>query len=82
MDLVKLLALAPGGEVLEMLWPKVGADAAASNLHKAASYARSALGDRSAVVLRGGVDHRGRRYWWRVRQLRFSARYRRTDGRE
>src|SRR5215207_2785371 len=59
-DLVKLLALAPGhrmprDEVLEMLWPRLGADAAASNLHKAASYARRALGDRSAVVLRGGV---------------------------
>ena len=39
-DPVKLLALAPGhrtarDEVLEMLWPKLGADAAASNLHKA-----------------------------------------------
>src|SRR3954451_4054668 len=59
-DLVKLLALAPGhrrarDEVLEMLWPKLGADAAASNLHKAASYARRALGDRAAVVVRGGV---------------------------
>src|SRR4051794_14110510 len=59
-DLVKLLALAPGhrrarDEVLEMLWPKLGADAAASNLHKAASYARRALGERDAVVLRGGV---------------------------
>src|SRR5947209_3683928 len=59
-DLVKLLALAPGhrvprDQVLEMLWPRLGADAAAANLHKAASYARSALGDRAAVVLRGGV---------------------------
>ncbi|MGZ6641709.1 MAG: ATP-binding protein [Solirubrobacteraceae bacterium] len=59
-DLVKLLALAPGhrrprDEVLELLWPNLGADAAASNLHKAASYARRALGDRGAVVLRGGV---------------------------
>jgi DNA-binding SARP family transcriptional activator len=59
-DLVKLLALAPGhriprDEVLEALWPQLGADAAASNLHKAASYARRALGDRSAVVLRGGM---------------------------
>ena len=59
-DLVKLLALAPGHrmpreEVLEMLWPRLGADAAASNLHKAASYARRALGERGAVVLRGGV---------------------------
>jgi DNA-binding SARP family transcriptional activator len=59
-DLVKLLALAPGhrmarDEVLEMLWPHLGAGAAASNLHKAASHARRALGDRGAVVLRGGV---------------------------
>jgi DNA-binding SARP family transcriptional activator len=59
-DLVKVLALAPGrrlsrDEVLELLWPKLGAEAAASNLHKAASYARRALGDRSAVVLRRGV---------------------------
>jgi len=59
-DPVTLLALAPGhrmarDEVLEMLWPKLGADAAASNLHKAASYARRALGDRGALVLRGGV---------------------------
>jgi DNA-binding SARP family transcriptional activator len=59
-DLVKLLALAPGhriprDEVLETLWPQLGADAAASNLHKAASYARRALGERGAVVLRGGV---------------------------
>ena len=60
MDLVKLLALAPGhrmprDEALEMLWPNLGADAAASNLHKAASYARRALGDRAAVVLRSGI---------------------------
>ena len=46
-DLVKLLALAPGhrmprDEVLETLWPQLGADAAAANLHKAASYARNA----------------------------------------
>ncbi len=59
-DLVKVLALASGhrmprDEVLELLWPKLGPAAAASNLHKAASYARSALGDRGAVVLRGGV---------------------------
>ncbi len=59
-DLVKLLALARGhrmarDEVLEMLWPQLAADAAASNLHKAASYARRALGDRGAVVLRGGM---------------------------
>jgi DNA-binding SARP family transcriptional activator len=59
-DLVKLLALAAGhrqsrDEVLEMLWPRLSPDAAASNLHKAASYARRALGDRRAIVLRSGV---------------------------
>jgi DNA-binding SARP family transcriptional activator len=59
-DLAKLLALAPGhrlprDEVLETLWRQLGADAAASNLHKAANHARSAIGDRGAVVLRGGV---------------------------
>src|ERR687897_770033 len=59
-DLVKVLALAPGhrlprDEVLEMLWPRLGVDAAASNLHKAASYARRALGHRAAIVLRGGM---------------------------
>ena len=56
-DLVKLLALASGhrlsrDEVLEMLWPKLSTDAAAANLHKAASYARRALGDGGAIVLR------------------------------
>ena len=60
MDLVKLLALASGhrlsrDQVLEVLWPKLSADAAASNLHKAASYARRALDDREAVVLRRGM---------------------------
>src|SRR4051794_12535751 len=59
-DLVKVLALAPRhrmprDEVLEVLWPRLGAAAAASNLHKAASYARRALGDREAVVLRAGA---------------------------
>ena len=59
-DLVKVLALAPGhrlprDEVLETLWPNLSPDAAASNLHKAASYTRRALGDRGAIVLRGGV---------------------------
>jgi DNA-binding SARP family transcriptional activator/tetratricopeptide (TPR) repeat protein len=59
-DLVKLLALAPRhrmsrDEVLESLWPRLDVAAAASNLYKAASYARRALGDRSAVVVRGGM---------------------------
>jgi DNA-binding SARP family transcriptional activator/tetratricopeptide (TPR) repeat protein len=59
-DLVKVLALAPGhrvprDEVLETLWPRLVADAAAANLHKAASYARRALGARGAIVLRAGM---------------------------
>ena len=59
-DLVKVLALAPGHRmprdaVLDALWPRLGADAAAANLHKAASYARRALGARDAVVLRAGM---------------------------
>ena len=59
-DLVKLLALSSGHrlmreEVLESLWPQLGANAAASNLHKAASYTRRALGDRGAIVIRGGA---------------------------
>jgi DNA-binding SARP family transcriptional activator/tetratricopeptide (TPR) repeat protein len=58
-DLVKLLALADGhrlarDQVLEALWPQLETEPAAANLHKAASYARRALGDRSAVVLRAG----------------------------
>jgi DNA-binding SARP family transcriptional activator/tetratricopeptide (TPR) repeat protein len=59
-DLVKLLALASPhrltrDEVLEALWPKLSTDAAASNLHKAASYTRRALGEREAIVMRSGV---------------------------
>jgi DNA-binding SARP family transcriptional activator len=59
-DLVKLLALTSGhrvprDEVLEMLWPKLSAHAAAANLHKAASYTRRALGDARAIVLRSGL---------------------------
>ena len=49
-DLVKVLALAHGhrltrDQVVEMLWPRLAADAGVANLHKAASYARRALGD-------------------------------------
>jgi DNA-binding SARP family transcriptional activator len=58
-DLVKLLALAPGHRlvrerVLEALWPQLGAEAAASNLHKAAHHARRSIGAPDAVVLREG----------------------------
>ena len=59
-DLVKLLALAPGhrltrDEVVESLWPHLGAKAGVANLYKAAHFARRALGWPDAVVLRRGV---------------------------
>ncbi|HEU4675871.1 MAG TPA: AAA family ATPase, partial [Motilibacteraceae bacterium] len=56
--LVKLLALSPGRrlhreQVMEALWPGVAPQSAGPRLHKAAHYARRALGDDpTAVVLR------------------------------
>jgi predicted ATPase/DNA-binding SARP family transcriptional activator len=54
--LVKLLALQPNRrmrreQVIDALWPDRLVDDAAPQLHKAAHYARSALGTRDAVVL-------------------------------
>src|SRR3954470_19770832 len=54
--LVKLLALAPGRrmrreEVIDALWPNLLVDEAAPRLHKAAHYARTALGARDGIVL-------------------------------
>jgi DNA-binding SARP family transcriptional activator/pimeloyl-ACP methyl ester carboxylesterase len=54
--LVKVLVLAQGRrmhreQVLDVLWPDVDTDAAAARLHKAAHYARKALGVDDAVVL-------------------------------
>lgn len=59
-DLVKLLALSPGhrmtrDQVVEALWPHLGAKAGVANLHKAAYYARKALGWPEAIVVRHGV---------------------------
>jgi DNA-binding SARP family transcriptional activator len=56
--LVKLLALAPRRtlhreQVLDALWPDTSVDDAAPRLHKAAHYARRALGDQRALVLTG-----------------------------
>jgi len=56
--LVKLLALAPGRslhreQVIDALWPDMDVDVAAPRLHKAAHYARKALGHRDALVLSG-----------------------------
>jgi DNA-binding SARP family transcriptional activator len=59
--LVKLLALAEHRrlhreQVIDALWPGQQVDAAAPRLHKAAHYARRALGDHpEALVLRDGV---------------------------
>jgi DNA-binding SARP family transcriptional activator/tetratricopeptide (TPR) repeat protein len=56
--LVKLLALSPGRrlhreQVIDALWPDDTVDEAAPKLHKAAHYARRAMDDRNAIVLRG-----------------------------
>ena len=56
--LVKLLALRPGRrlpreQVMDLLWPDLLLDQAAPRLHKAAHYARTALGIQTAVVLSG-----------------------------
>lgn len=54
-SLVKMLALAPGRrlhreQVMEALWPGLAPDAAAPRLHKAAHYARRALGLESGGI--------------------------------
>ena len=60
-SLVKVLALAPGRrlhreQVIEALWPGASVEAAGPRLHKAAHYARRALGgDGSAVLLRNDM---------------------------
>jgi DNA-binding SARP family transcriptional activator len=56
--LVKLLALAPRRslhreQVMDVLWSELSVDDAAPRLHKAAHYARRALGDPGSVVLAG-----------------------------
>ena len=59
-DLVKLLALSPGhrltrDQVVDALWPHLGAKAGVANLHKAAYHARKALGWPEAIVVRRGM---------------------------
>ena len=58
--LVKLLALSPRGRlhrdrVLDRLWPDATVDVSLPRLHKAAHFARRALGDPAAVVLKDEV---------------------------
>ena len=59
-SLVKLLALTSERrlhreQVIDALWPELTVDEAAPRLHKAASYARKAVGDKDAISLRD--DH-------------------------
>ena len=56
--LVKILALAPDRQlhreqVMELLWPDSAPTDAAPRLHKAAYFARKALGRKEAIVLKG-----------------------------
>ncbi|MGZ4330775.1 MAG: AfsR/SARP family transcriptional regulator [Solirubrobacteraceae bacterium] len=58
-ELVKVLALARDHrlhreQVIEALWPELSYDAALANLHKAAHFARRAIGESDAVVVQGG----------------------------
>ena len=58
-ELVALLALADGhrlarDQVIEQLWPHLGAEAGAANLRKAAHHARRTLNDPEAIILRSG----------------------------
>ena len=58
--LVKVLALRPGRQLpreqlIDVLWPDLLLEQAAPRLHKAAHYARTAVGIPSAVVLAGDV---------------------------
>ena len=56
--LVKILALVPGRrlhreQLIDTLWPELTVDEAAPRLHKAAHYARRAMGHPNSVVLAG-----------------------------
>jgi DNA-binding SARP family transcriptional activator len=58
-ELVQLLALSqrrwlPREQVIEALWARLGPEAGAANLRKAAHFARQAFGREDAVVLSGG----------------------------
>lgn len=59
-SLVKLLALTPGHrlhreQVIDLLWPGLSVDEAAPRLHKAAHFARRAMGSADSLVLSGDV---------------------------
>ncbi|MEM9652983.1 MAG: AAA family ATPase [Actinomycetota bacterium] len=59
-ELVQLLALAERqrlhrDQILDALWPNASVATGSNNLNKAASYARTALGDKTAIVSKTGV---------------------------
>ncbi|MGZ4490096.1 MAG: alpha/beta fold hydrolase [Nocardioidaceae bacterium] len=59
-SLVKVLALSEGHrrhreQVIDLLWPDLDLEEAAPRLHKAAHYARRAVGLPETIVLRGGL---------------------------
>jgi pimeloyl-ACP methyl ester carboxylesterase/DNA-binding SARP family transcriptional activator len=59
-SLVKVLALSDGGrrhreQVMDLLWPGLDVADAGPRLHKAAHYARRAIGSADAVVLKGDM---------------------------
>ena len=61
-ELVQLLALAPNRRlhrerVIDALWPDAPLKSATNQFHKAASYARSGLGDRTAIIVRDEHVH-------------------------
>lgn len=61
-ELVQLLALSPQGrlhreQILDAFWPDAPLDSSANRLHKAATYARKALGIGDSLVLRGEMVH-------------------------
>jgi DNA-binding SARP family transcriptional activator/pimeloyl-ACP methyl ester carboxylesterase len=56
-ELVQILALVPARrlhreQIIDALWPELPPEAGAANLHKAAHYARRALGSAAGIVLR------------------------------
>ncbi|MEA2647393.1 MAG: hypothetical protein QOE92_2476 [Chloroflexota bacterium] len=59
-DLVKVLALEPGHalhreQLMDTLWPDLGADAGGSNLRKAIHHARRAMGAEESIEAREGM---------------------------
>ncbi len=61
-ELVQLLALSPQRrlhreQILDAFWPNAPLDSSANRLHKAATYARKALGIGDSLVLRGEMVH-------------------------